>query len=90
MEYIWNLVLWLQVLAQLQTQQGGGCLPQHIKLQLPIQIQQTGTSSTQGGQVKHLLIDFIVNKHDPANLSELEEQKCSGLMIQYTLIERLD
>lgn len=40
-----------QVLAQLQAQQGGGSLPQHIKLQLPIQIQQTGTTSAQGGQV---------------------------------------
>lgn len=54
MNHIWNL-LWLQVLAQLQTQQGGGSLPQHIKLQLPIQIQQTGTSSTQGGQVNKLI-----------------------------------
>uniref|UniRef100_A0A8C6KSJ4 Bromodomain PHD finger transcription factor n=1 Tax=Nothobranchius furzeri TaxID=105023 RepID=A0A8C6KSJ4_NOTFU len=34
-----------KVLAQLQAQQGGGSLPQHIKLQLPIQIQQSGTSS---------------------------------------------
>lgn len=40
-----------QVLAQLQAQQSGGSLPQHIKLQLPIQIQQTGTTSAQGGQV---------------------------------------
>lgn len=67
-------MLWLQVLAQLQTQQGGGSLPQHIKLQLPIQIQQTGTSSTQGGQVKHLIIDFIVNVYDPADITELEKQ----------------
>lgn len=44
-------MLYLQVLAQLQAQQGGGSLPQHIKLQLPIQIQQTGTTSAQGGQV---------------------------------------
>lgn len=44
-------VLLLQVLAQLQTQQGGTSLPQHIKLQLPIQIQQTGPKSAQGGQV---------------------------------------
>ncbi|MEQ2180887.1 hypothetical protein GOODEAATRI_005912 [Goodea atripinnis] len=41
----------VQVLAQLQAQQGGGSLPQHIKLQLPIQIQQSGTTSAQGGQV---------------------------------------
>ncbi|KAF3852332.1 hypothetical protein F7725_005687 [Dissostichus mawsoni] len=40
----------VQVLAQLQAQQGGGSLPQHIKLQLPIQIQQAGTTSAQGGQ----------------------------------------
>lgn len=81
--YLKCLVLRLQVLAQLQTQQAGGALPQHIKLQLPIQIQQTGASSTQGGQVKHLTIDFIVNVYDPANLTELEKQKCSNLMIQY-------
>ena len=42
-----------QVLAQLQAQQGGGSLPQHIKLQLPIQIQQSGTTSAQGGQVSN-------------------------------------
>lgn len=44
-------MLWLQVLAQLQAQQVGGTLPQQIKLQLPIQIQQSGTTSAQGGQV---------------------------------------
>uniref|UniRef100_A0AAQ5WW72 Bromodomain PHD finger transcription factor n=1 Tax=Amphiprion ocellaris TaxID=80972 RepID=A0AAQ5WW72_AMPOC len=37
--------LYTSVLAQLQAQQGGGSLPQHIKLQLPIQIQQSGTAS---------------------------------------------
>uniref|UniRef100_A0AAQ5Y223 Bromodomain PHD finger transcription factor n=1 Tax=Amphiprion ocellaris TaxID=80972 RepID=A0AAQ5Y223_AMPOC len=36
---------YMSVLAQLQAQQGGGSLPQHIKLQLPIQIQQSGTAS---------------------------------------------
>lgn len=45
------LLLLLQVLAQLQAQQGGGSLPQHIKLQLPIQIQQGATTSAPGGQV---------------------------------------
>lgn len=70
------------MLAQLQTQQGGGSLPQHIKLQLPIQIQQTGASSTQGGQVKHLIIVFIVHEYDPASITGLEKQKCSELMVQ--------
>lgn len=51
----------VQVLAQLQAQQGGGSLPQHFKLQLPIQIQQTGTTSAQGGQVQWLVRNNIQN-----------------------------
>lgn len=47
-------VVLLQMLAQLQAQQGGGSLPQQIKLQLPIQIQQGGTTSAPAGQVSGL------------------------------------
>uniref|UniRef100_H3D9E3 Bromodomain PHD finger transcription factor n=1 Tax=Tetraodon nigroviridis TaxID=99883 RepID=H3D9E3_TETNG len=71
-----SLVLWLQVLAQLQTQQGGGSLPQHIKLQLPIQIQQTGTSSTQGGQMGNIVtIQAASVQEQLQRIQQLREQQ---------------
>lgn len=58
-DWVCVCVVWFQVLAQLQAQQGAGSLPQHIKLQLPIQIQQTGTTSAQGGQVRRQHLDAV-------------------------------
>ncbi|KAK1886043.1 Nucleosome-remodeling factor subunit BPTF [Dissostichus eleginoides] len=68
----------LQVLAQLQAQQGGGSLPQHIKLQLPIQIQQAGTTSAQGGQVvmkQNAVIEHLKQKKTMTPVEREENQR---------------
>ncbi|XP_069386788.1 nucleosome-remodeling factor subunit BPTF isoform X8 [Paralichthys olivaceus] len=65
-----------QVLAQLQAQQGGGSLPQHIKLQLPIQIQQTGTTSAQGGQIGNVVtIQAASVQEQLQRIQQLREQQ---------------
>ncbi|XP_008294765.1 nucleosome-remodeling factor subunit BPTF isoform X6 [Stegastes partitus] len=65
-----------QVLAQLQTQQGGGSLPQHIKLQLPIQIQQSGTASAQGGQIGNVVtIQAASVQEQLQRIQQLREQQ---------------
>uniref|UniRef100_A0A672IHS4 Bromodomain PHD finger transcription factor n=1 Tax=Salarias fasciatus TaxID=181472 RepID=A0A672IHS4_SALFA len=69
-------VPWLQVLAQLQAQQGGGSLPQHIKLQLPIQIQQSGTTSAQGGQIGNVVtIQAASVQEQLQRIQQLREQQ---------------
>nr|XP_019939677.1 PREDICTED: nucleosome-remodeling factor subunit BPTF isoform X6 [Paralichthys olivaceus] len=66
----------VQVLAQLQAQQGGGSLPQHIKLQLPIQIQQTGTTSAQGGQIGNVVtIQAASVQEQLQRIQQLREQQ---------------
>ncbi|XP_008294764.1 nucleosome-remodeling factor subunit BPTF isoform X5 [Stegastes partitus] len=66
----------VQVLAQLQTQQGGGSLPQHIKLQLPIQIQQSGTASAQGGQIGNVVtIQAASVQEQLQRIQQLREQQ---------------
>uniref|UniRef100_A0A8C3B4G2 Bromodomain PHD finger transcription factor n=1 Tax=Cyclopterus lumpus TaxID=8103 RepID=A0A8C3B4G2_CYCLU len=66
----------VQVLAQLQSQQGGGSLPQHIKLQLPIQIQQTGTTSAQGGQIGNVVtIQAASVQEQLQRIQQLREQQ---------------
>ncbi|KAG7485284.1 nucleosome-remodeling factor subunit BPTF isoform X1 [Solea senegalensis] len=66
----------VQVLAQLQTQQGAGSLPQHIKLQLPIQIQQTGTTSAQGGQIGNVVaIQAASVQEQLQRIQQLREQQ---------------
>uniref|UniRef100_A0A8C5GMS8 Nucleosome-remodeling factor subunit BPTF-like n=1 Tax=Gouania willdenowi TaxID=441366 RepID=A0A8C5GMS8_GOUWI len=65
-----------QVLAQLQAQQGGGSLPQHIKLQLPIQIQQSGTTSAQGGQIGNVVtIQAASVQEQLLRIQQLREQQ---------------
>ncbi|XP_022061131.2 nucleosome-remodeling factor subunit BPTF isoform X4 [Acanthochromis polyacanthus] len=65
-----------QVLAQLQAQQGGGSLPQHIKLQLPIQIQQSGTASAQGGQIGNVVaIQAASVQEQLQRIQQLREQQ---------------
>ncbi|XP_013855113.1 nucleosome-remodeling factor subunit BPTF [Austrofundulus limnaeus] len=65
-----------QVLAQLQNQQGGGALPQHIKLQLPIQIQQSGTTSAQGGQIGNVVtIQAASVQEQLQRIQQLREQQ---------------
>ncbi|XP_071382070.1 nucleosome-remodeling factor subunit BPTF-like, partial [Centroberyx affinis] len=68
----------VQVLAQLQAQQGpgGGSLPQHIKLQLPIQIQQPGTTSAQGGQMGNVVtIQTASVQEQLQRIQQLREQQ---------------
>lgn len=66
----------VQVLAQLQAQQGGGSLPQHFKLQLPIQIQQTGTTSAQGGQIGNVVtIQAASVQEQLQRIQQLREQQ---------------
>ncbi|KAM8880253.1 nucleosome-remodeling factor subunit BPTF-like isoform 8-T9 [Spinachia spinachia] len=66
----------VQVLAQLPAQQGGGSLPQHIKLQLPIQIQQTGTTSVQGGQIGNVVtIQAASVQEQLQRIQQLREQQ---------------
>ncbi|XP_029950478.1 nucleosome-remodeling factor subunit BPTF isoform X3 [Salarias fasciatus] len=66
----------VQVLAQLQAQQGGGSLPQHIKLQLPIQIQQSGTTSAQGGQIGNVVtIQAASVQEQLQRIQQLREQQ---------------
>ncbi|XP_053274261.1 nucleosome-remodeling factor subunit BPTF isoform X2 [Pleuronectes platessa] len=66
----------VQVLAQLQAQQGGGSLPQHIKLQLPIQIQQAGTTSAQGGQIGNVVtIQAASVQEQLQRIQQLREQQ---------------
>ncbi|MED6231855.1 hypothetical protein ATANTOWER_011068 [Ataeniobius toweri] len=66
----------VQVLAQLQAQQGGGSLPQHIKLQLPIQIQQSGTTSAQGGQIGNVVtIQTASVQEQLQRIQQLREQQ---------------
>ncbi|XP_055083556.1 nucleosome-remodeling factor subunit BPTF-like isoform X3 [Periophthalmus magnuspinnatus] len=66
----------VQVLAQLQAQQGGGALPQHFKLQLPIQIQQTGTTSAQGGQIGNVVtIQAASVQEQLQRIQQLREQQ---------------
>uniref|UniRef100_A0AAQ4NPJ3 Bromodomain PHD finger transcription factor n=1 Tax=Gasterosteus aculeatus aculeatus TaxID=481459 RepID=A0AAQ4NPJ3_GASAC len=66
----------VQVLAQLQAQQGGGSVPQHIKLQLPIQIQQTGTTSAQGGQIGNVVtIQAASVQEQLQRIQQLREQQ---------------
>ncbi|XP_026158254.1 nucleosome-remodeling factor subunit BPTF isoform X2 [Mastacembelus armatus] len=65
-----------QVLAQLQAQQSGGSLPQHFKLQLPIQIQQTGTTSAQGGQIGNVVtIQAASVQEQLQRIQQLREQQ---------------
>uniref|UniRef100_A0A8C8EZN2 Bromodomain PHD finger transcription factor n=1 Tax=Oncorhynchus tshawytscha TaxID=74940 RepID=A0A8C8EZN2_ONCTS len=73
----------VQVLAQLQAQQGtsGGSLPQQIKLQLPIQIQQPGVGGAQpGGSIQNVVmkqnavIDHLKQKK-PMSPAEREENQ---------------
>ncbi|XP_061578241.1 nucleosome-remodeling factor subunit BPTF-like isoform X2 [Cololabis saira] len=66
----------VQVLAQLQAQQGGSSLPQHIKLQLPIQIQQSGTTSAQSGQVGNVVtIQAASVQEQLQRIQQLREQQ---------------
>ncbi|KAJ8002115.1 hypothetical protein DPEC_G00176460 [Dallia pectoralis] len=72
-----------QVLAQLQAQQGtsGGSLPQQIKLQLPIQIQQPGVEGGQpggqpGGQVQNVVtIQTASVQEQLQRIQQLREQQ---------------
>uniref|UniRef100_A0A6Q2XZS1 Bromodomain PHD finger transcription factor n=1 Tax=Esox lucius TaxID=8010 RepID=A0A6Q2XZS1_ESOLU len=73
----------VQVLAQLQAQQGtsGGNLPQQIKLQLPIQIQQPGVGGGQpggqpGGQVQNVVtIQTASVQEQLQRIQQLREQQ---------------
>ncbi|KAK5856778.1 hypothetical protein PBY51_008349 [Eleginops maclovinus] len=53
--------------AQIQAQQQGGAVPQQIKLQLPIQIQQA-----TGGQIQTHQIQNVVTIQAPASVQELQ------------------
>uniref|UniRef100_A0A4W5MX63 Bromodomain PHD finger transcription factor n=1 Tax=Hucho hucho TaxID=62062 RepID=A0A4W5MX63_9TELE len=69
----------VQVLAQLQAQQGtsGGSLPQQIKLQLPIQIQQPGVGGAQpGGPIQNVVtIQTASVQEQLQRIQQLREQQ---------------
>uniref|UniRef100_A0A8C7T5X3 Bromodomain PHD finger transcription factor n=1 Tax=Oncorhynchus mykiss TaxID=8022 RepID=A0A8C7T5X3_ONCMY len=69
----------VQVLAQLQAQQGtsGGSLPQQIKLQLPIQIQQPGVGGSQpGGSIQNVVaIQTASVQEQLQRIQQLREQQ---------------
>uniref|UniRef100_A0AAZ3SCM0 Bromodomain PHD finger transcription factor n=1 Tax=Oncorhynchus tshawytscha TaxID=74940 RepID=A0AAZ3SCM0_ONCTS len=69
----------VQVLAQLQAQQGtsGGSLPQQIKLQLPIQIQQPGVGGAQpGGSIQNVVaIQTASVQEQLQRIQQLREQQ---------------
>ncbi|XP_029595369.1 nucleosome-remodeling factor subunit BPTF isoform X5 [Salmo trutta] len=69
----------VQVLAQLQAQQGtsGGSLPQQMKLQLPIQIQQPGVGGTQpGGPIQNVVaIQTASVQEQLQRIQQLREQQ---------------
>ncbi|XP_077575012.1 nucleosome-remodeling factor subunit BPTF-like isoform X2 [Stigmatopora nigra] len=66
----------VQVLAQLQAQQTGTSLPQHFKLQLPVQIQQTGLTSGQGGQMGNVVaIQAASVQEQLQRIQQLREQQ---------------
>ncbi|XP_061684902.1 nucleosome-remodeling factor subunit BPTF-like isoform X2 [Syngnathoides biaculeatus] len=66
----------VQVVAQLQAQRGGTSLPQHFKLQLPVQIQQAAVPSTQAGQIGNVVTIQAASVHEQLQrIQQLREQQ---------------